>query len=310
MNARPTGTETGAPSPSTPDGIRLGPDQFVELVVDNLARNRGLAPASLARLTDLQQRFARFLSHGPGLRAMEEVSARHVRAFVEARGQDGQRVSVATMHLRRSAVRLLFEEARRMGLIDEDPVRDLSLPPRSSLQTRPLTDDEIALCRSFSLRSLTDTKWPAAWALAEAGVRCRELPRILVRDLDLASGTLRVRAGGRTPSRITTLTSWGLPVLKQHLRSTPTTETPILPFRSSTPASAFALAHRLIAGTLKRSGLGDEPDVTPASVATWRGASELAGGTRIEEIARMLGYRSLDRSAEAIGFRWRDEGEA
>jgi len=58
------------------------------------------------------------------------------------------------------------------------------LPPRSFLAVRPLTDDEIVVCRSFSLQRLTATGQPAAWALAEATGRTSEIPHIVISDLD------------------------------------------------------------------------------------------------------------------------------
>src|SRR4051794_30441362 len=55
------------------------------------------------------------------------------------------------MHVRRSAVRLLFRTGRQLGLCTSDPTVDIVLPPRSSLRARPLTDDEVGLCRSASV---------------------------------------------------------------------------------------------------------------------------------------------------------------
>jgi site-specific recombinase XerD len=239
------------------------PVALVDLVERRLVTGGQLAEPSLVRLTQLHRRFARFVTQAAGIKTTEGIAPKHIRAFVESRGRDGRVPSIATKHLRRSAVRLLFREARRIGLTDADPARDLALPPRSSLRTRPLTDDEVSLCRSFSQRSLTDTTWPAAWALSEAGVRCRELPRIQVQDLSLSTGTLRVWAGSRIPARTTTLTDWGEPVLDRHLGRAAVPDSPIIPLSFSTLASAFAQAHRLVAGTLRRAGLGREPDVTP-----------------------------------------------
>jgi hypothetical protein len=45
-----------------------------------------------------------------------------------------------------------------------------------------VTDDEIVVCRSFSLQTLTATRQPAAWALAEATARTSEIPHIVASD--------------------------------------------------------------------------------------------------------------------------------
>ena|GEM_PF-7026378 len=89
------------------------------------------------------------------------------------------------MHLRRSALRLYFRTARQLGLCSGDPTLDLMLPARSSLHMRPLSDDEVALCRSFSVSGLTETRRPAAWALAEAKARTSEIPHIRIGDIDV-----------------------------------------------------------------------------------------------------------------------------
>jgi hypothetical protein len=57
--------------------------------------------------------------------------------------------------------------------------------------------------------------------------------------------------------------------------------------------------------TLKAAGLHDEPDVRTRSVTGWAGARALRDGATIDEVARMLGMQSLDRTAELIGFDWR-----
>ncbi|MFJ9619748.1 hypothetical protein [Streptomyces noursei] len=56
---------------------------------------------------------------------------------------------------------------------------------------------------------------------------------------------------------------------------------------------------------LIRIGLADEPDVTPSSITAWAGVEvfEQTGG--IQEVARHLGLRSLDRAAPVIGHTWR-----
>jgi integrase len=284
----------------------VSPIAFVELVLDELARSGGLASPSFVRLAQLQRRFALFVTRGTQVRRAADLCPEHVRAFVQARGRDGALPSVATMHLRRSAVRLLFREARRMGLTQADPARDLLLPPRSSLRTRPLTDDEIALCRSVSATTMTETRQPAAFALAEATARCSEIPAITFSDLDLERGGVRLKGTSTTEARWGCLTAWGAEQLanrRRRLEADPTVSV-VCP-SSRSPSGAAASAHRAITETLRRAGLGPEPDVRPNSVVAWRGAKALSEGTRIEAIARLLGIRSLDRTAAFIGWDWR-----
>ncbi|HZJ49386.1 MAG TPA: integrase, partial [Actinomycetota bacterium] len=116
---------------------------------------------------------------------------------------------MATMHLRRSALRLYFCTARQLGICSGDPTLDLVLPARSSLHMRPLTDDEVALCRSFSISSLTETRRQAAWALAEATARTSEIPHIRVRDVDLDGCRVWLWGSTKAEPRWGRLTAWG-----------------------------------------------------------------------------------------------------
>lgn len=71
------------------------------------------------------------------------------------------------------------------------------------------------------------------------------------------------------------------------------------------PESRQAASCQAIGETLRRAGLGAEPDVRPASVAAWAGARVLADTDRIEAAVRALGCRSLDAAARLIGLDWR-----
>ena len=101
---------------------------------------------------------------------------------------------------------------RQLGVYDGDPTIDLVLPPRSFLAVRPLTDDEIVVCRSFSLQTLTATRQPAAWALAEATARTSEIPHIVVSDLDFTNRRVWIHGSSKAEAR------WGIP---QRLGSCP-----------------------------------------------------------------------------------------
>jgi hypothetical protein len=63
----------------------------------------------------------------------------------------------------------------------------------------------------------------------------------------------------------------------------------------------------LVASTLRQAGIAKAPGVRANSIPAWRGAKELADGASIDEVAVLLGMRSLDRTATFIGFDWRTE---
>jgi integrase len=261
---------------------------------------------SAARLIDLMDRFASFAEHGRDIGVASVVTGSIVEGFVKARSADGSVPAVATMHIRRAAVRLLFAEGRRLGVVTHDPTLDIVLPPRSSLRARPLTDVEIVLCRSHSIRTLTETRQPAAWALAEATARSAELADIRVRDLDPEHARVWIPGSSKTEARSGSLSDWGVAQIERRLHALRGAhpDSPFVCRNATAGVSATSSASTAITDTLKRAGLHQEADVRPASVAAWAGARAFAAGAPIDQVARLLGIRSLDRAAAFIGFAW------
>ncbi|WP_160668857.1 hypothetical protein [Pseudarthrobacter sp. ATCC 49987] len=52
------------------------------------------------------------------------------------------------------------------------------------------------------------------------------------------------------------------------------------------------------------AGLHRDRAVTPSSVSLYAGSRMLREGERIESIAQLLGYASLDSCASALGYDW------
>lgn len=256
------------------------------------------------RTSSIVDRFLQFASTGFGLSCLAEITPEVARAFIHASTEANLGPSVSTMHWRRTALRLLFRSARRHGLVDGDPTLDLDLPPRSSLGTRPLTDDEVTLCRSVAQWSLMGSRRAAVWALGEATCRSSELPNITGDNVDLDSGLVWIGGGKATEPRQGQLSDWGLVQVRARIAEL---EAPSLPLvysgRSPGGAGQVSGASALV-DVLTRAGLHHEPDVRPGSVAAWAGRRVLEETGRIDCAARALGVRSLDRAAVIIGWDW------
>jgi integrase/recombinase XerC len=283
-------------------------NRLVELVVGSGA----LSLQSSPRFRDLVERFAAFGSAGHGLLSLAEATPAIAAEFVIARAGSVP-TAVATQHLRRSSLRLLFRFARVLRIADHDPTLDLRLPPRSNLHCRALTDDEIAVCRSFALWSLTNTRRPAAWALAEATARTAELPHISVGDLDLDNRRVWIHCSTRTVPRWGALSEWGALQLERRvaeLRDRGADHSTLLIYEGGgSPESRQASSCMAISDTLVAAGLAGERDVRPLSVAAWAGTHVFADTGQIEAAAVALGVRSLDRAARMIGWDWRGSEE-
>ena len=215
------------------------------------------------------------------------------------------------MHLRRSALRLYFRTARQLGLCSGDPTLDLMLPARSSLHMRPLSDDEVALCRSFSVSGLTETRRPAAWALAEAKARTSEIPHIRIGDIDVDEDRVWLWGSTKAEPRWGWLTEWGCGQLARRIERVESNDSDALLVYGGAHDDKVAQISSCIAITdvLRMSGLAKEPDVRPHSVVAWAGRTVLSETSHIEAVAKALGARSLDRAASLIGWEWQEEAE-
>jgi integrase/recombinase XerC len=278
----------------------------VNRIADDLRARRYLTGESEPRVLALFSRFGEFLVRAFGVGSLRDVSGEHVATFVHAKTSTGNEPSVATMRLRRSAVRLLFRTARELDLTSGDPTLDLVLPPRTKEQARPLTDDEVELCRRACLSNLSTTRLSVASALGEATARTAEIPRVRMRDVDLAHSRVWLAGSSKTEPRWGGLTTWGARQVERHLRALGPVEPEAL---LAYPGRGHGDGRRSFSGkaiheTLQRAGLTDDPYVRPASLTAWAGVAVLRRTARIEAVASALGVRSLDTAAATIDWDW------
>lgn len=205
------------------------------------------------------------------------------------------------MHMRRTSLRILFRVARtELGFEGGDPTLDIVLPPKSGMAARPLTNDEVALGRSYSLHTVTATRLPAAWALCEATAITAELPYITVDDLDLGyehGPRVWLHGSNKREPRWGLLDDWGAAQLQRRVDSLRTTNHLI--YSGNQPDNGGQQSCcEAITDTLARAGLKNEPDVRPASLVAWAGCVVYDETDRIEEVARRLGMRPAGLKAK------------
>jgi integrase/recombinase XerC len=259
-------------------------------------------PVTADRTTRMWSRFGIFAA-ASGVASLGEAGPTVAAAFVRSPTSDGVRPGIQTMHNRRTTVRLLFRTARRLGLVDGDPTIDLVLPPRSVGMFRPLTDEEISLCRDAAAWWMTSQRFSAVWALAESTARGGELGAVRVTDIDLDNQRVWLSGGKRVEPRWAPLTEWGRAALERRLAAVDGDE--FLAYRGTSPRSAGRIsAASAVTAVLTRAGLGDETDIRPSSVAAWAGRTAFDLRGDIAESARLLGTRSLDATARMIGWDW------
>jgi len=260
------------------------------------------APATVDRITPVALRFANHLV-GANVLDLQAVTPVVARSFVTSRLGSGQPPSLATMHERRSIIRLVFRAARRIGLVDHDPTIDLELPPKSTSVARPLTDTEIAIARDVALWSLASRRIAATWAIAEATGRGAELAGVAARDIDLLNGRVWLSGGARTNERWGALSEWGVTVLRARLGELEGADR--LVFGGDAARVGQVSTCHAISTVLVRAGLAGERDVRPMSVAGWAGRRVFDETGDLAAAARALGVRSLDQAAQLVGYDWK-----
>jgi site-specific recombinase XerD len=269
-----------------------------------------------ARMSETAERFRRRAA-AAGVTALGAVTPSQARGFVLAPTGSGRRPELATQHARRTSVRTLFRTARLLGIASSDPTLDLRLPPRGTLAARPLTDDEVTLCRASAQmpRGGTASVRTAAWALGEAGAVTSEITAVRARDLDdhRSPRTVRLPGTRRHDPRTVPLTPWASGVLQRRvalLLSAGATGDVVLAYGGQAPpggAKAQASVCNALREVLDAAGLTQEADVRPASLRNWVGRTAYDNGAPIEHVARVLGLRTLDAAAEDIALTWRDD---
>ncbi len=259
-----------------------------------------------SRVEQILFRFAQFCRRGHGLVELAEVTPSLTTAFVNAPESNGSEPSLAKRHLRRTAVRSLFRSARARGASVGDPTLDLVLPSKGPRRTRPLSDNEVSLCRACASWSLEDSRRAAAWALAEATCRTGELPFLTVGDVDVESGRVWLRGGRRLAPRWGYLSEWGRTQVEARVAAVGEDVDRPLVYEGRDPEEGGRVSGSLaLLDVLLRAGLAEDPAIRPTSVAAWAGRKLLDETGRIDIVAERLGLRSLDRTADFIGWDWR-----
>ena len=263
-------------------------------LVDVLRTNARLSEQSERRLLEVIGRFLRFLD-AAGVGSLTDVTPD---------GRAGVRLCPERDDGRRAERRDVASSA--LG----GPIAVPGSAPgvRSSTTTRPstwccrrvrrcgrvrLTDDEIALGRSFSLSSVAETRRPAAWALAEATARTSEMSNVCVRDLDLDAGRVWLAGGTKVEPRRTPLTPGAF--TRSSAASTSSGPTPAHRWSTKAQAQLRAVRRRRARRSPRRCAGPDSP-VSPMYGRSR--SSAWAGRQVFEETGRDRGGRPRARDAQ------------
>ena len=277
-------------------------------------RDRVMSGQTRVRVDEILTRYVAWLAV-QGVPSFGDALPEHAQGFVLAPTRQGVEPVVATRQTRRTALRMLYRTLRALDLAQGDPTMDLALPPKGRAPARPLTDDEVALCRITAQwsRERGAALRPVIWALGECGAISSEMTAVRICDLDLpaAPRTIALPGTSRHEPRTARLTAWGSRVIGAHVqnlhRAGAQPHDPLAYRGGAQPggAKAQASACNAVRELMNRAGLIHESDVRPASLRHWMARSAYDSGVPIEKVAQLLGVTSLDTAAENIHLHWR-----
>ncbi len=259
--------------------------------------------ATAARLSGLIRRFGARLS-SQGVATLLQVSLEDCEGFVWARTHRGAPPSLATVHLRRTALTGLFATLREVEPSADDPTRDLLLPPRTTRQVRRLDDGEMTRVRVAALgRARSSDRAVLAVALAEATATSGEIPQIRWRDIEVARGVVRLPGASPIRAREGRLSPWGQRAFARIYRAQgPSPDTFVVSRRGGYADShtAQAAVANLLSKVMTAAGV-DGPVVRPSSIRLW-GAHQVLLTSGIEAATLALGVASLDTARDALSM--------
>jgi len=261
------------------------------------------APLTAGRMAELAARYAMRLA-ATGVTCFGHVTPGDATAFLHAPTRKGQLPAVHTMHLRRTTVRAVHRTLNTCGLPTSDPTSFVTLPSRWYRVARPLTDVELNQLRTAVMgRRGNPPPGAVLLAIAEAGASTAELTQLTWRDVTATA--VHLPGGGRITARTVTPTAWGTQILNTaHTNHKPPPGALAVSGSSHLPgsqAAQAAITNRL--RQLLRTGqLHTTPGVGPRSIRLWAAADAYRTTGNIHTAAAVLGMRSLDACAAAIGI--------
>jgi integrase/recombinase XerC len=316
---RPDRTSPDGPSAPTTTSADVTLTHAVEQTITlwtAMTSQGQMSPQTNRSFGQLLERYQCY-AHARGIVLLNDITPDFAEDFIFAQGRTRHgrigESATATQHQRRAVLRSFYRILRELGLTEADPTRDVRLPERTRTLIRPLDDDEAIAVRHAAEYVTRPSRHAAAAALALSGGHTGEIGHTRVRDLDPEAAAVWMHGSTRTDPRWCSLDPWALRVLQARAafvsrqQRSPQTAPDARLAVSSAPAPDEQLQARAcvaLSDLIRRIGLGADPRVKPASLTAYAAVRIFDSTGKIEDVARGLGLRSLDRAADLVGYDW------
>jgi integrase len=279
-------------------------------------RSERLRSSTHARYRQVLDSFVRF-ALAIGVAVPDEVTEVLCFRFLEAPLRGGRGISRATARIRLTVLRSAYEIWVDQGVVSTNPAAAMQVEcVAAPYRPMPLTPPEAARVLVAGRTSPGDTLRPATAALALTGATHTEIAEAVVADLDLT--TRRIRIGAPEQRRTCVLPSAGVVgalesrvqelhrVWRRRAAAWDPQEVPLAlrrpastyPVNSVAPTVSGNLTRALRQAGIHRGGL------RPKSLREYAANACYSEMGRIEAVAELLGFRSLDAAARLIDHEW------
>ena len=281
--------------------------EWLPLIVEAIELRLDTKRTATKATTEVNHLFRNLKSSGAV--GLEDVTPSMVQDWMWAAWSDrsGRHRSTAqsTARNRQWVARLAFEAAASMGA----PI-DVAIliggriaRPTDFISARPLTDDEAHQVRVFADAGHVASRRSLLVAFSFAGGSATEVAAVRSKDVDTASATVTFSGAAARDGR---LDGWGVETVDRYFRNSPSVGaddllcvTPTI----SPERAAHSVSVRL-GQVLRDAGISGLYGVSARSIRLTT-ALKILQADGIEAAARFLGSPSLDNTATALNYGWR-----
>lgn len=206
--------------------------------------------------------------------------------------------------------RLVFTVAAELGAqIDPASVVGAKIqqgPPAAT--ARPLHDEELARVCAFADAGLMPTMMTMSVAVSLASASAPEAAEVRIEHINLNAGTIEFTGPA---ARTVPLDGWPAEVIGRYLAAHPELgpDDSLCVTPTTAPARRARSVLNQLCRVLRNAGFAGHPDISGRSLRLTAARAVFDRDNNIEAAARLLGSPSLDNTAAAIRYDWREDAD-
>jgi integrase/recombinase XerC len=290
-----------------PANSEVGPPCLDEFL-DHLRVEKGASEHTFRNYRQALNEFVLWLAEELKLRpGWEKLQRDHFRSYLRYLGRI--KLSRAAIQLRFSALRSFYRFLIRRGVLEQSPIRNLSLPPLPKRLPLFLTRDQAEKLLDAPLKELASLKGRSEKKVEQAsfyrdrailetiyscGLRISELCALQAGDLDWREQAARIRGKGKK-ERLAPIGMPALKAIREYWQTMGEPPAPTEPVFLANEQEGTPVYPRLVQLRLKRylEQAGLDPAVTPHTLRHSYATHLLDAGADLRSVQELLGHAHL-----------------